>query len=91
MLGLFADIAAVAIQQNRTRSTISRLVTDAIQSVGGNTLAPNAVVNNFLDELESDPAHQMAKEMASLIHSISWRGERERQACYKVLQAFAEV
>lgn len=90
VLGLFADIAAVAIQQNRTRSTISRLILDAIQNAGGST-TPNAVITSFLDELESDPAHQMGKAMASLVHTIAWRGERERQACYKVLQAFAEL
>ena len=90
-LGLFADIAAVAIQQNRTRATISGLITEAIRASGGNGGAPGAAVSAFLDGLEADPAHQMAKEMALLVHRIAWRGERERQACFKVLQALAEL
>lgn len=89
VLSMFADIAAVAIQQNRTRSTISRLILDTIQNTGGN--APHAAITTFLNELEDDPAHQMAKEMASLVHTIAWRGERERQACLKVLQALADL
>lgn len=90
ILGLFADIAAVAIQQNRTQTNLTRLVVAAIHAtVPGEQGIDHSIVS-FLEDLEADPNHQTAKEMAALVQSIVWRGERERQACYTILKTFAD-
>jgi GAF domain-containing protein len=90
MLGLFADIAAVAIQQNRTQTNLTKLVVEAIQATAPGEQALDSSIVSFLEDLEADPNHQIAKEMAALVQLIVWRGERERQACFTILKTFAD-
>jgi GAF domain-containing protein len=93
-LGLFANQAAVAIEQSRNQRSIAALLKSVIGSLGGipdyqrEGLAEGA--HSFAAGVEEAPSRRRALELAALVREISQRGEEEHRACQAILQGFAE-
>lgn len=86
-LSLFAEQAAVAIEQSRAERAASALVAGAL-SVDDPEL--RARLQAQLGELEEAPAYHRALELAHLVHDIVSRGQAELEACETMLRGFAE-
>ena len=91
-LGLFANQAAVAIEQSRVTTSMGSLIAEVLRSVGDSgavrTLQPQATA--FAGRLEQDPTARNALALARLVQEIARAGERESQACHAILESFAE-
>lgn len=91
-LGLFANQAAVAIEQSRTHTSMGSLIAEVLRSVGGggelDTLEADA--SAFASRLAQEPASRSALALARLVQEISRAGDREARACHAILESFAE-
>jgi GAF domain-containing protein len=91
MLGLFANQAAVAIEQSRARGHLGALIGDLLgdKEVGADSVRSRA--ESFADRLEGEDAEfREILELAELVNEIAWRGDEERRACRSLLQGFAD-
>jgi GAF domain-containing protein len=94
-LGLFANQAAVAIEQSRNQRSLAALITTILGSLGeipdhrreGLLEGSRSFVGNLE---EGEPSHRRALELAALVREISGRGEEEHRACRAILWGFAE-
>jgi GAF domain-containing protein len=92
-LGLFANQAAVAIEQSRNQQSLGALLGDAIQSLGGvpdhreEALLEGS--RSFTAGFEEDASYRRALELAALVREISHQGEEEHRACRTILEGFA--
>jgi GAF domain-containing protein len=92
-LGLFANQAAVAIEQSRNQQNLAALLGGVLDSLGGVSehrregLGEGA--RSFAEGVEVDPSHRRALELARLVSEISRRGEQEHAACRAILEGFA--
>ena len=92
-LGLFANQAAVAIEQSRNHGRLEALVASFVQSLGGipdhrrQTLAERAA--SFASDISNDPMYLRSLELARLVQEIVGQGERETEACQGILESFA--
>jgi GAF domain-containing protein len=92
-LGLFANLAAVAIEQSRLHRNLGALLGDAIRSLIPPTDQDGAALEQdarrFAESLaEDDSDFQSALELAGLVQETVSRGERERGLCLAILRAF---
>ncbi len=92
-LGLFANQAAVAIEQSRNQRNLAALLAQVLGSLGG---VPEHRRRGLEEEghslvagVEEDPSHRRALELARLVSEISRRGEEETRACRAILEGFA--
>ncbi len=94
VLGLFANQAAVAIEQSRINQNLTALMHEALASLGGLQEHLKADLQDkgqrFVANFEEDPAHNRALGLARLVQEISSRGEQEAEACKIILRGFAE-
>lgn len=90
-LGLFANQAAVAIEQSRTHRNLPALLAEVVRSVGEGSPgdARQEEARSFATGVAEDAAYRGALELAELVREISWRGGREREACRTLLNGFA--
>lgn len=92
-LGLFANQAAVAIEQSRNHGRLEALVAGFVESLGGipdhqrQTLAERAA--GFASHISNDPMYLRSLELARLVQEIVGQGERETEACQGILESFA--
>jgi GAF domain-containing protein len=92
-LGLFANQAAVAIEQSRNHGRLEALVAGFIESLGGvpdyqrQSLADRAAA--LASDISNDPQYIRSLELARLVQEIVGQGEREWQACQGILESFA--
>lgn len=94
-LGLFANQAAVAIEQSRAQGSIGALLRETLRSSGGGegdyrAGALEERAGEFAAGVEGEGSHLRALELARLVGEISRRGERETAACLTILEGFAE-
>jgi len=93
ILGLFANQAAVAIEQSRTHRNLASLIGEVLQSLGGLSEHQREQLGlgmrNFATEIEDDRAYRQALELARLVQEIVWQGEQEAVLCRSVLESFA--
>lgn len=93
-LGLFANQAAVAIEQSRLSQGLGALLVNALNSISGDSFelrqALQARSEAFVTLIENDPAHHQALELAKLVQEISQQGAHEALACRTILDGFAE-
>jgi len=89
LLGIFANQAAVAIAQSQQIEHLGQALLDGLKKLAITDLSsPSA---ELLGALESQPpASQDVLALAHLINDISAMGEKERQACLRILQVFQE-
>jgi GAF domain-containing protein len=90
-LGLFASLAAVAIEQSRTRSNVTSLLLEvpALKEASGQTTAVERRVDDFAASLEHEPRFRRTLELAQLVHQITQAGDEELEACAGILGSFA--
>jgi GAF domain-containing protein len=82
-LSLFANLAAVAIEQSQAQQNLVRLVGDALATTGrAASPAPEP-------GLADDVAYRQSLELARLVQEIGSQGESELEACRAILQSFA--
>jgi GAF domain-containing protein len=94
-LGLFANQAAVAIEQSHNQRSLAALIATIVSSSGGTSdrrregllEESRAFVGNLE---EGEPSHRRALELAALVREISQRGEEEHRACQTMLRGFAD-
>ncbi len=93
-LGLFANQAAVAIEQSRTNRNLAALLGEVLESIGGTTDGQRQELQEraraFAERLEEDAAFSRALDLARLVQEIAYQGENELRACQAILRSFAE-
>ena len=93
-LGLFANQAAVAIEQSRTHRNLAALIGEVLLSLGGISDGERERLKSgmhaFVAQTEADPAYRQSLELARLVQEIVWRGDSEARACLTILESFAE-
>jgi GAF domain-containing protein len=92
-LGLFANQAAVAIEQSRVHRNIGALINDVLKSFtapGEQRQHLQQHANTFASYVEGDAEYRQALDLARLVQEIAWQGEKEARACRTILQAFAD-
>lgn len=93
-LALFANQAAVAIEQSRANQNVVTLVGEVCKSLRGNPdTTPRGLqarMQEFASYLDGDPKYRQALDLAFLVHEIAWQGEAESQACRTLLSGFAD-
>jgi GAF domain-containing protein len=93
VLGLFANQAAVAIQQSRSFAGLAALILGPLASLGElpaeQREALATATRSFATAYEQDPAYRQALHLARLVQEIVARGERETMACQTILEGFA--
>ncbi len=86
-LGLFARLAAVALQQSLTHRSLAALVAEIAESAGEAGRGDGAHALAALTE--TDPVYRGARELAELVHEIAAHGGAELEACAAILRTFA--
>jgi GAF domain-containing protein len=91
VLGLFANLAAVAVEQSRTREDMSGVITDMVLEFS-NGDASDLVdgTRRLARDVADDQRYQQALSLARLIEEISRSGDRELALCQKILSDFAD-
>jgi GAF domain-containing protein len=92
LLGLFANQAAVAIEQSRAQDSVAAFLKEALRSSdeAHENQGLEHQVENFAAGVGEDASHRRALELARLVGEISRRGERESAACRTILHGFAD-
>lgn len=94
-LGLFANLAAVAIAQSGTHRNLAALVREVLGLSGkpGATMSPDLLqgARAFTKLMaDGDVMYRRSLELAQLVQQIAWQGEHELALCQTVLRGFAE-
>ena len=91
-LGLFANQAAVAIEQSRIHRNLAALLGDAVESVAGRPDGEEEIPRRaraFAASVAEDPRFVRALDLARLVAEIASQGESETEACRTILGGFA--
>lgn len=91
-LGLFASLAAVAIQQSRLQGNLVALVGETLASLddgSGDDQPLLQKTTSLAQDLESSEAYRRTIEIARLVEEIAHQGEDERAAVHAILRGFA--
>ena len=90
-LGLFANQAAVAIEQSRNQRNLAALFGEVLGSLRGpdEHRGLGEEGRSFVAGVEEDPSHRRALGLAALVREISHAGEEEHRACRAILEGFA--
>jgi len=88
MLGLFANQAAVAIEQSRIHVDLAALLDERLRGVGSAALGERT--SAFAERAQGAVGYGRSLELARLVREISHRGDAESSACHVILEAFAE-
>jgi GAF domain-containing protein len=91
MLGLFAQQAAVTLEQSRELSSISLLLRRALRDLVGpsSDVAAEQAVDDLGIRLQSQPEFQQTLEIADLLARISQADDGARRLCLEIAAAFA--
>jgi Nif-specific regulatory protein len=95
VLGLFASLAAVALEQSRTRDNLVGLLAEIVSESNGDLAEQDrqqlvAGTHRLATAITQDQRYQQALALARLVEEISRSGERELGACQAILGEFAE-
>lgn len=93
-LVLFANQAAVAIEQSRAQRDLGMLLGNLLAGAGnGRTVVQGDLgerVRAFAGDLEHDLTYRQSLDLAALVREIASQGEQEIVACQAILLGFAE-
>ena len=93
-LGLFANQAAIAIEQSRTNRNLAALLGEMLESLGetadGQRQQLRERTRVFVERLEGDAPFSEALDLARLVQEIAHEGENELKGCQAILRGFAE-
>ncbi len=93
LLGRFAELAALALEQRRAQAARAALLGQALAALGG--LSPEATreladrTDAFAARAAADPAGRRALDLAGLVATIGYADEAAHRTCVAVLEAFA--
>jgi GAF domain-containing protein len=91
-LGLFADQAAVAIEQSRTLQHLASLISEVLASSGDSPdrqrLRKNA--HEFAQRIEENATYRRSLQLAQLVQEIGRYGDHELDSCRTILGGFAD-
>lgn len=96
VLGLFANMAAVAIEQSRTRESLSGVIADMVLEFSSGNLPEDqrqqlvTGMQRLAADIARDERYQQALGIVRLVEEISRGGEHELGACEAMLRAFAD-
>jgi GAF domain-containing protein len=94
LLSIFAEQAAIAIEQSFTIRNVSELLAVSLEGLWGSTddekRALQQGARSFARHLEGAPLYDRALDLAALVREIVWCGESELKLCESILQSFAE-
>ena len=96
VLSLFANLAAVAVEQSRMRESISSVVADMVLEASSSELTEArrrtiiAGLRRLASDIADDQRYQRALGLARLVEEISRTGNRELEVCESILRSFAE-
>jgi hypothetical protein len=92
-LALFANQAAVAIEQSRTQNSVTSLIFEVLATMEGISDAQREWLQersrSFGAAVEEEGAYGRAIDLARLVQRISSLGENEAALCRGVLESFA--
>jgi GAF domain-containing protein len=96
VLGLFANMAAVALEQSRTRESLSGVIAEMVLEFSTGDL-PDAErqqltrgMHRLAGNIAQDQRYQQALGVVRLVEEISRAGEHELGACAAILRGFAD-
>jgi GAF domain-containing protein len=95
LLSLFANQAAIAIEQSRVQQSAGALVASVMRSVvaGGESAGTDEALERDIREFgasfEQDELFRHSLRLADLVQEITRAGEREVDACEQILEGFA--
>jgi GAF domain-containing protein len=96
VLGLFANMAAVAIEQSRTRQSLSAVIAGMVLEFSSGDV-PDAErqqlihgMQRLAGDIARDERYQQALEVVRLVEEIARGGDHELHACQAMLRAFAD-
>ena len=93
LLGLFANLAAVAIEQSRAQTNLVGLIGEVLASfdqLAGSDPPLSQRARTYAQSIESDESYRQTVEIAHLVEEIARRGEHERTAVRAILRGFAD-
>lgn len=94
VLSLFANQAAVAIEQSRSQRSITALLGEVLGSLPGLSEPQQQDLKGraraFEDDLRLEANYRQALELARLVQEIVGQGGNEGRACHTILQGFAD-
>lgn len=91
LMSMFANQAAMAINQSSHMESISQLLVAGIKKISEQdpALRSDALVELFSNPGEQQPGNEL-QLLAGLLYNLSSQGEAERKACLAVLKVFAD-
>lgn len=93
-IGLFANLAAVAVEQSRNHSRVGAMVLELIRAVDGSAdydrhgLTQRA--HDFTTDLGEQTGFRYSLELARLVQEIVHHGETATEACRGILTSFVQ-
>ncbi|MBI3965623.1 MAG: GAF domain-containing protein [Chloroflexi bacterium] len=92
-LGLFANVAGVAIEYSGTYRNLAGLIGSVIEAFfapGGERKGEaRSLASELALGLEEEPTFRRALDLAEVVHEIAQRGDSELRACRGILESFA--
>lgn len=93
LLGIFANQAAVTIEQSWTRQSLNGLIREvlvALSGSGGGSAAMRERVDAFIAHTQEEPRYRQTLELAQVVQAIALQGPSEIAACQTILRGFAD-
>jgi GAF domain-containing protein len=90
VLTLFANQAAVAIEQSQAQRGLTGLLTSLTKKFDDNTEPGSARIQQFAAEIEGDSDFAATLELARLLREIAQSGDLERRLCHVVVRGLAD-
>ncbi len=91
-LSLFANQAAVAIEQSRHQQSLTALLGDALDrfaaTSNGQSARLHGAATTFARGIEQDETYQSALQLAQMVKEITGHGYAEQTACTTILRSF---
>jgi GAF domain-containing protein len=93
-IGLFANQAAVAIEQSRTHRNLAALIAEVLESLSAmpddQRQGLRQRARAFAEHMEEDAHYRHSLALAQLVQEIAGEGENEFKACQTILHGFAD-
>jgi GAF domain-containing protein len=90
VLTLFANQAAVAIEQSQTQRGLAGLLTSLTKQSDNRGEPDAAHLQEFTAEIEGDPDFVATLELARLLREIAQSGDHERRLCQVLVRGLAD-
>lgn len=93
-LWMFANQAAIALEQSRTYRNLAQIIASALEATGRTSADRQDVLvdraRSFARDVEEGQVFRQALELADLVRQIAWQGEDEIALCGYILRGVAD-